>query len=48
MEQRVMGKAHPCIDAMVDRLLSGADDPNELRCTLDIPLLACALPRPFQ
>lgn len=48
MEQRAMGKAHPCIDATVDRLLSGADDPNELRCALDIPLLACALPRTFQ
>jgi hypothetical protein len=48
MEQRAMGKAHPCIDATVDRLLSGADDPSELRCALDIPLLACALPRTFQ
>lgn len=48
MEQRAMGKAHPCIDSTVDRLLSGADDPNELRCALEIPLLTCALPRTFQ
>jgi hypothetical protein len=48
MEQRAMGKAQPCIDATVDQLLSGADNPNELRCAVDIPLLASALPRPFQ
>ncbi|KAG2063365.1 hypothetical protein BDR04DRAFT_1163837 [Suillus decipiens] len=48
MEQRATGKAHPHMEATVDRLLSGADDPKELRCALDIPLLECTLPRPFQ
>ncbi|KAG1855234.1 hypothetical protein F4604DRAFT_1932289 [Suillus subluteus] len=48
MGQRAIGKAHPYINATIDRLLSGADDSKELRCALDIPLLACTLPRPFQ
>lgn len=48
MEQRAIGKVHPCIDATIDQLLSGADDPKELRCALDIPLPACTLPQPFQ
>ncbi|KAG2060933.1 hypothetical protein BDR06DRAFT_966754 [Suillus hirtellus] len=48
IEQRAIGKVHPCIDATIDQLLSGANDPKELRCALDIPLPACTLPQPFQ
>jgi len=48
MEQRAIGKLHPCIDATIDQLLSGAADPKELRCALDIPLPACTLPQAFQ